>query len=390
MIESRPAPDPLKVRLDRVERNALIAAAIGLVLVIIGAVLNLNQAFQSYLFSYLFWLGITLGCLVWLLIHGVTGGRWGDSIHPLLEASAFVVLLMAILFIPLLFGLNHLYLWAQPAAVASDALLQHKAPYLNVPFFILRAIFYFVVWAGTILLLNRWWRQLEQQPSLELAERLRRFSGIGLALYGLTITFGAIDWLMSLNPDWFSSVFGILIASSQTCAALAFIIAVVAFLGQIPPFAQLVNEGRVMDLGSLLLTAVIFWIYIAFVQFFIIWSGNLPEEVVWYLQRFNGGWSWVAVAVLFLHAIIPFFLLLSNDLKRDRRRLAWVALMILVADLLYLFWIVEPVFSAQHFTVHWLDIVMPIFVGGLWIAAFSWRLRRKVPAQTVEAVEAAG
>jgi succinate dehydrogenase hydrophobic anchor subunit len=303
---------------------------------------------------------------------------------------------MAVLFIPLLFGLSHLYLWAQPDAVANDPLLQHKAPYLNVPFFIGRAIFYFVVWAGTILLLNRWWRRLAQHPSLELAERLRRFSGIGLALYGLTITFGAFDWLMSLNPDWYSTIFGILVAASQVCAALAFIIAVVAYLGELPPFAQLVSEGRVSDLGSLLLTAVIFWVYMAFVQFLIIWSGNLPEEVVWYVQRFEGGWSWLAVVILFLHAIIPFFLLLSNDLKRDRSRLAVVALMIFVADLLYFFWLVEPVFSAEHFTVHWLDIVTPIFLGGLWITTFSWRLRRRIPpqppaqAEGVEVVDSAG
>lgn len=390
MIESGTAPDQLRVRLDRVERNALIAAAVGLVLVIIGAVLNLNQAFQAYLFSYVFWLGITLGSLVWLLIHGMTGGRWGDSVHSLLEASAFVVLLMAILFIPLLFGLNHLYLWAQPEAVANNALLQHKAPYLNIPFFIGRAVFYFVAWVGIILLLNRWWRRLAQKPSLKLAERLRRFSGIGLALYGLTITFGAIDWLMSLDPLWYSTVFGVLIAAGQACAALAFVIAVVAYLGQVAPFSRLAGEGRVSDLGSLLLTAVIFWTYIAFVQFLIIWSGNLPEEVVWYLQRFGGGWSWLAVVILFLHAIIPFFLLLSNDLKRNPRSLAGVAIMILIAELLYFFWLVEPVFSSQHITVHWLDIVMPIFLGGLWIAAFSWRLRHQVPPQSeAEVVETA-
>jgi hypothetical protein len=201
---------------------------------------------------------------------------------------------------------------------------------------------------------------------------------------------------MSLNPDWFSTVYGALIATSQACAALAFIIVVVAYLGQQSPFAELVSEGRVSDLGRLLLTAVIFWVYMAFVQFLIIWSGNLPEEVVWYVQRFHGGWSWLAAVILFLHAIIPFFLLLSNDLKRNRSRLAGVALMIFVADLLYLFWIVEPVFSAEHFTVHWLDIETPIFVGGLWITAFSWRLRRRIPPQSpaqaegVEVVDSAG
>jgi len=390
MIESRQAPDELKSLLDRVQRNALIVGGVGLVLVIIGALVNLDQVFQSYLFSYLFWLGITLGCLVWLLIHGITGGRWGDASHSLLEASALLVVLMAALFIPLLFGLNRLYLWAQPAVVAVDALLQHKQLYLNVPFFIVRAIIYFVVWAGTIMLLTRWWRRLAQQPSLEIAERLRRFSGIGLALYGLTMTFAAIDWLMSLDPHWYSTIFGILVASGQVCAALAFIIAVVAYLGQLPPFSDLITERIIMDLGNLLLTTVIFWTYIAFVQFLIIWSANLPEEVIWYLDRLEGGWNWIPIVLIFIHVIIPFFMLLSSDLKRNPRRLAAVALMILVAELLNLFWMVAPVFSPQHFTVHWLDFVMPVFVGGVWTAAFVWRLRRQVATPPVEAVDGAG
>jgi hypothetical protein len=377
MIDTRETPNEMNIRLGRVQRTALIVGGVGLLLVIVGAVIDLDQVFQSYLFTYLFWLGISLGCLVWLLIHGMTGGRWGDAIHPLLEASALLVGLMALLFIPLLFGLDRLYLWAQPDIVAHDALLQHKQPYLNIPFFIGRAILYFVVWVGTIMLLNRWWRSLMQQPTLALAEKLRRFSGIGLALYGLTITFGAVDWLMSLDPHWFSTIFGVLIAAGQVSAALAFMIAVIAIVGQIYPYSQMITEQHIGDLGALLLTTVIFWTYIAFVQFFIIWSGNLPEDVVWYLDRLEGGWNWVAVAILFFHAIIPFVLLLSADLRRNRRRLAVVALIVLAADLVNLWWLVAPTFSAEHFTIHWLDVVMPIFLGGVWIAAYVWRLRRQ-------------
>ena len=365
-------------RLDRMQRNALIAGAIGLLLVIVGALFDLNQLFQSYLFSYLFWLGISLGCLVWLLIHGMTGGRWGDAIHPLLQSSALLVGLMALLFIPLLFGLDRLYLWAQPEAVAQDALLQHKQPYLNVPFFIGRAALYFVVWAGTILLFVRWWRNLAQRPSIDLAERIRRFSGIGLGLYGLTVTFGAFDWLMSLDPHWYSTIFGVLIAAGHACTALAFIVAVVAYVGHIPPLSLMITERHVSDLGNLLLTTVIFWTYIAFIQFFIIWSGNLPEDVLWYLHRLEGGWNWVPIALIFFHFLVPFVMLLSGGVKRNARRLASVALLILVADLLHLYWLVAPTFSHEQITVHWLDFAMPLFVGGLWIAGFVWLLRRYV------------
>jgi hypothetical protein len=378
MIETQAAAAEMKNRLDRMQRNALIVGAVALVLIVVGALVDLNQVFQSYLFTYLFWLGITLGCLVWLLIYGMTGGHWGDAIHPLLEASALMIGLMALLFVPLLFGLDRLYIWAQPEVVAEDVLLLHKQPYLNVPFFIGRAVLYFLIWAGTILLLNRWWRSLAQSPNVELAQRVRRFSGIGLALYGLTMTFSAIDWVMSLDPYWFSTIFGVLVAAGQACAALAFVIMVIAFLGHYPPLSLMITERHISDLGNLLLTAVIFWTYIAYVQFFIIWSGNLPEDVLWYLHRLEGGWNWIPLALIVFHFIVPFVLLLSGQIKRNPRRLAVVALMILVAELLHLYWLVAPTFSAAHFSIHWLDLVMPVFLGALWIAAFIWRLRRQV------------
>jgi hypothetical protein len=381
MMETQQQANELKLRLDRAQRNALIAGVVALALVVVGVFVDLDQVFQSYLFTYVFWLGISLGALVWLLIHGMTGGRWGDAIHPLLQSSALLVGLMALLFIPLLLGLDRLYIWAQPDVVAHDALLQHKEPYLNVPFFVGRAAFYFVVWATTAWLLTRWWRALTHRPSVEMAERLRRFSGIGLGLYGLTMTFGAIDWLMSLDPYWFSTIFGVLIAAGQACTSLAFAIAVVAYLGHVPPFAQMVTDSHISDLGNLLLTTVIFWTYIAFVQFFIIWSGDLPEDVLWYLHRLEGGWNWVPVALILFHFILPFVLLLSGQVKRDRRRLAWVAILILAAELLHLYWLVAPTFSAGHFRVHWLDVVMPVFLGAVWIAAFVWLLRRWLAAR---------
>lgn len=380
MIDRRDASDAVDVRLDRVQRRALIAGAAGLVLVIIGALLDLDQVFQSYLYTYLFWLGITLGCLAWLLIHDMTGGRWGNAIRPLLEASALLIGPMALLFIPLIFGLDRLYIWAQPDVVAHDAMLQHKEPYLNVPFFIGRALFYFLIWGGSIFLLQRWWRRQAEQPSEAVAERLRRVSGIALGLYGLTVTFGAFDWLMSLDPHWFSTMFGVLIAAGQAITGLAFAIGVLAYLGQYTPYSSLMTNDHLNDLGNLLLTAVIFWSYIAFMQYLIIWSGDLPEDVLWYLHRLEGGWDWLPIGLVFFHFIVPFVLLLSGQVKRNARRLAWVSLLILVAELVHLYWLVAPTYSHSQFRIHWLDIAMPIFLGGLWIAAFVWRLRRQVVA----------
>jgi hypothetical protein len=375
-------PDEIKMRLDRIQRRALIAGAIGLVLVVVGALLDLDQVFRSYLFAYLFWLGISLGSLAWLLIHHLTGGRWGDAIRPVLQSSALLIGLLALLFIPLIFGLDRIYIWAQPEIVANDALLQHKQPYLNVPFFIGRALLYFVIWGGSIALLQRWWRRQSEQPTSTLAARMRRFSGPVLGLYGITVTFGSFDWLMSLDPHWFSTIFGVLIVAGQAVTALSFAIVVLAFLVQMPPFSLLVTQGHFEDLGNLLLTAVIFWAYIAFMQYFIIWSGNLPEDVLWYLHRLEGGWNWLPLGLLFFHFIVPFVLLLSSRVKRDPRRLAAIALLVLFADLMHLYWLVAPTYSANHFRIHWLDFAVPLFLGGLWLAAFVWQLRRQpMPAQ---------
>jgi hypothetical protein len=239
-------------------------------------------------------------------------------------------------------------------------------------------VLYFVVWGGGVFLLQRWWRRQATQPTQAVAARLRRLSGPALALYGLTMTFGAFDWLMSLDPYWFSTIFGVLVAAGQAISGLAFAIGVVAYLSQFLPFSQLVTAERMNDLGNLLLTAVIFWAYIAFMQYLIIWSGDLPEDVLWYLHRLEGGWNWLPIGLIFFHFIVPFVLLLSGRVKRSAQRLAAVALMLLVAELVHLYWLVAPTFSHSHFRIHWLDFVMPIFLGGLWIAAFIWQLRRQV------------
>lgn len=396
MIQDQHAADTTieatEERLGRLQRNALILGVVGLLGAVAGVLLNLDQVFRSYLFAYLFWLGITLGCLVWLLIHDITGGRWGRAIRPMLEAGALTIVLMALLFIPLLFGLDRLYSWAQPEIVAQDAALQHKEPYLNVPFFIGRAAIYFVVWAGAIYLLRRWWLMQATNPTARIAERLRRFSGPALALYGVTVTFGSFDWLMSLDPHWFSTVFGILIAAGQALTALALVIVVVNYLNLAVPRGSWLTRSDLGDLGNFLLTAVIFWSYIAFMQYFIIWSGNLPEDVLWYLHRLEGGWRWIPGLLLVIHFALPFALLLSGALKRNPRALAAVALLLLFGELLHVYWLVAPTYSHSQLRVHWLDVVLPILIGGLWIAAFAWQLRRRLrtsiaPIVVVESVE---
>ncbi|MEZ4678549.1 MAG: hypothetical protein R2932_30475 [Caldilineaceae bacterium] len=278
---------------------------------------------------------------------------------------------------PLFFGMTDLYSWANAANVATDPLLQHKQPYLNIPFFIIRNGLYFVIWCGVAGLLWRWsGRQDQPADTYLLSERQRRFSGPALALYGLTITFAAMDWLMSLEPHWFSTIFGAMIAAAQVVTALALATIVLIVLAKHhAPLHELVDQ-RLDDLGKLLLALALFWVYMAFIQYLIIWAGNLPEEVVWYLRRLRHGWQWVALLVLLFHFVLPFVALLAGRVRKGRRNLVIVAAGILGADLLYFYWLVTPVF---HPTIHlhWLDLVLPCAIGGLWLAALAWQLRRR-------------
>jgi hypothetical protein len=289
-----------------------------------------------------------------------------------------MTLLMALLFVPFFFGLSDLYTWARPDYVAADPVLQHKQPYLNAPFFTIRAAVYFVIWVSIALLLNHWSRlEDEEGDDAVRARRRRQFSGPALAIYGVTITFSAIDWLMSLEPHWFSSIFGVLVAAGQVVVALSFVIVVLVLLANWEPLTDIVTARLLNDLGNLLLAAVLFWGYIAFIQYMIVWSGNIPEEVVWYLRRLENGWSWVALFLVLFHFALPFAVLLSGRVKRRARLLAAVASVLLVAHLINLFWMVAPVFHTRGFHLHWLDVAVPLAIGGVWIGLFVWRLRQQ-------------
>jgi hypothetical protein len=355
-------------------RTALIAGVVGLLLALVGFFVDRQRFFAAYLVAYLFCLGLTLGSLPWLMIFYLTGGNWGVVIRRLLEASTRLTLLMALLFLPLLLGLADLYPWARPEAVAADYLLQHRQPYLNLPFFLLRALLYFAIWIGLTLLFNRWSRQQDRGDDPALVDRLSRFGGIGLAVYGLTMTFAAFDWLMALDAHWFSSMFGVLVAGSQALTALAFAIVVLSWLAPHEPFATFVTRQHFSDLGSLLMAALLFWAYISFMQYLIIWSGNLPEEVQWYLYRFDGGWGVIAVVLLVLGFALPFAALLSGWVKAQRRTLTPIALGLLVIQWLHLLWLAIPAVRPGGWPLHWLDVAALVGVGGIWFALFLWQL----------------
>jgi hypothetical protein len=363
--------------LHRIQRGGLIAGVGSLGLCAGGALVSPAQFFRSYLVAYMFFFGIGLGSMAILMIHHITGGAWGAVIRRLLECGTRTLPLMAVLFLPLLLGMHDLYEWTHADAVAHSAALQHKALYLNIPFFVGRAALYFLVWLLLMHYLNRW--SLEQDATLDAAptQRMELLSRGGLLLIGLTMTFAAIDWLMSIEPEWFSTIYGILVMGGQVLSAMAFVIPLAALLStdETGPLAHVISQDQFHDLGKLLLAFVMVWTYFALSQFLITWSANLPEEIPWYLKRLHGSWQWLGMAIILCHFILPFVLLLSRDIKRRARTLATVALLVIVARFADLFWMVMPAFYPAGIAVHWMDLLTIVGVGGIWLWFFVWQLK---------------
>jgi hypothetical protein len=369
--------ETISPQLNRIQMLALIVGVVGAVLAVIGAFINPEQFFYSYLFGYVFWISLALGCFAIMMIHHLVGGTWGFVIRRFLESGAMTLLLMAVLFIPIIFGLRQLYLWARPEEVAEIALLQHKAPYLNVPFFLGRAVLYFVIWIGLAYLFNRWSAEQDRTGDPRLAGRMYTFSAVGLILYTLTATFAAYDWMMSLEPEWFSSIYGVIFMAGQALVTIAFVIILARWLEKREPLSQWLSIPVFNDLGNFLMAFIAFWAYVSFSQYLIIYQSNLPEAVTWYITRSQGGWQWVALILIFFHFALPFVVLLARRIKRNERILTAVAIYMMVMHAVDLFWLVMPSFHRVGLYVHWLDFVIPIGIGGFWVAFFIWQLQRK-------------
>jgi hypothetical protein len=361
------------------QQRAFRLGVVALGLCLVSMFFNPVQFYRSYLLAYLFWVSLTLGCLAIVMLQHLVRGAWGALILRLMEAGARTLPLMAGAFLPILIGSGALYVWTRADVVAGDVLLQHKRAYLNIPFFILRTALYFGAWGALALALTQWSRQLEQGvdhvTERTLQRRLRRWSGPGLAVYALTVTFAAIDWVMSLEPHWYSTIYGVLFLIGQLLVALAFAILVLTRCANHAPFAGVVTPSLVHDLGNLMLAFVMLWAYVGFSQFLIIWSGNLAEEVSWYIHRTQGGWEWIALLLIGVHFALPFVLLLSRGAKRRLPLLAGLAALLLGMHWLELFWLVVPAFHPASLHLHWLDIVASVGVGGVWLAVYVQQLR---------------
>lgn len=365
-----------RAELARGRNFAIGAAVVGIGLSAVGAATNRAIFPEAYLSAFVFWSSITIGSLAVLMVQYLSGGRWGLISRRVLEASARTLPLLVLLFLPIAFHPEALYPWTRPEA-ASDPVFQLQTLYLNRPFFYIREVIYFGIWGALTYLLTGWSYAQDREPTRLPGPkdgRMRMLSGPGLVLYMLTITFCSVDWIMATNSHFSSTIFGILLLGQQGLSTFAFTILILSMLVKAKPIATVFQQEIFNDLGNLTLCFTMLWAYFQVSQLIIIYQGNLPEEIPWYLNRMYGTWTWVAVVVLLGIFVIPFSSLLWKRLKREPAKFAKLAIFILIMRVVDTVWTIAPAIRPNGPTLHWLDFATVVGVGGLWLLFFFYNL----------------
>lgn len=372
MLNAYPVPPDVRL----FSRRALPIGLVLLVASIIGGIFSPDQFYHSYLLGYIFVLNITLGCFALVMVQHLSGGNWAVISRRMLEAGMLTLPLMAILGIPILIGMPSLYVWTHPDVVATDHIIRDKTLYLNYTFFIVRYVCYFVIWSVIAFFLRKWSIEQDATGDPAIGRKLQRLSGGGLVVYGITLTFAVTDWIMSLVPHWFSTIFGMIFMCGQGLSAFCFVVAILWWMMQREPLRSIITRKQMIDFGNLMLAFVILWTYMSFSQFLLIWAGNLPEEITFYVPRFSSGWELVGILLLVFHFFVPFFLLLSRDIKGKIVRVGTLAIALEAFRWIDIYWMVAP---AQHAHLHlsWMDIALPVGLCGIFIAAWAWNLQKQ-------------
>jgi hypothetical protein len=379
-----PPPD-----IDAQRSRALVIGVGALVLCAVGFFINRDQFFRAWLIGYMLWLGIALGSMGLMMIHHLSGGAWGMVVRRVWEASSRTLPLLTLLFVPVALGMHRLYPWTHAELMQGDEILRHKAMYFNPTFFLARAAIYFIGWnllAWRMTALSR----AQDEGDIDATRRMQRLSSGGLVFLALSITFVGVDWFMSLNPDFYSTMFGFLFMNYLGLSGLAFTILMAAYLRKTEPMRALFRPSHFADYGKLTLTFVMMWAYFQFSQYLLVYAANLKDEIPYVLTRIGGGWQYLALFLVVFQFAVPFCLLLSRPLKRTPDRLVRLALWLLIVRVIDTFMYVTPEFSStganrwfvagEHgsvFFVNWLDVVTPVAIGGLWFWMFYTQLRRR-------------
>ena len=358
-----------------------------LVFALIGAPEQKEQVLRSWLLGFIFWGGIGIGCLGVLILQYLTGGAWGVVSRRVLEAGSRTIFpVVALLFVPIALGVKYLYEWSH---LSDDPIIQHRQPYLSFGWFIARAGLYFVLWGIMAYLLNKWSAQQDKATNFEGAmkpmEDAGKFSGPTMVFYVLVVSFAAIDWVMTLDPHWYSTIWGFLFVAGWGLSCFSFVVAILALLSDKKPLNRILGKRHFHDIGKLMLALVMVWAYFNFSQFLIIWSGNLPEETKWYITRMDGAWGGIGLILILFHFAFPFLVLLSRDIKRNAKWLALLAIFILVLRLIDMYYLIGPsprigsngkeLEFLKSFS--WMDIIAPLAVGGIWLWSFFGELKKR-------------
>jgi len=358
----------------KISQRSLVAGVIFGLIAVALAFIRPDEFYRAYLLGFMCWLGLALGSMAILMIRHLTGGGWGTVIRRILGAAMRTLPLLTLLFIPVIFGIHRIYIWAQPLGNIEDKhfrehLEQITQSYLTVNGFVVRAAIYFAIWNVLSFLLSKWSKQTDSPDAPNNSQRFKAVAGPGLILYAFTISFAAIDWIMSLDPSWISTIFGLIILIGEVLSAMCFAVVVERILFEYKPMSEMLKPDFVHDHGKWMLTFIMVWAYFSFSQWLIIWAGNLTSEITFYLKRLNEGWGWIGLILVLFHFAIPFVILLSSPFKRNVRKLVWVAVLLLLMCYVDLFWIIEPNFS-KTIRLTLSDVVVPIAIGGIWLGYF--------------------
>lgn len=373
-------PPPVVKTIGR--RSLMVGVVFGIVAVFL-AFTRPDEFYRAYLLGFMCWLGLALGSMAIIMIRHLTGGGWGVVIRRIQGAAMRTLPLLAALFVPLVIAVwqKRIYPWAMPlASITDDHIREHLTKhgfiltsYLNFNGFWMRAVFYFVIWNLLSFLLSKWSKEGDSPNAPDNTPKFKAVAGPGLILYGFTISFATIDWVMSLDPSWISTIFGLIILIGQVLSAMCFAVVAERILFNYKPMSDMLKPDFVHDHGKWMMAFTMVWAYFSFSQWLIIWAGNLPAEITFYLKRLNGGWGWIALILPLFHFAVPFAVLLSRPFKRDIRKLVWVAIWLMLMRYVDLYWIIEPNFS-QTLKLTVADVVVPIAIGGFWLAYFFHNL----------------
>jgi hypothetical protein len=366
---------------ETMQTRSMFIGLIGAAGCVAGAFIAPESFYSAYLTVFVVALSLSLGCMSILMLYHLVGGAWGTVSRRTLEAGMMTLPLMAVLFIPIALNLPRLYEWARPDELAKNVKLADIArSYLNPGGIASRAVLYFVLWFAMAFLLNKWSTEQDNVDAISRSTlRFRALSAPGLVIYSLTFSFAIIDWVMSMQARWISTIYGLIFIAGAALSTYCFVVLVETILGQRKPMSQYLRSTEVHDHGKFMLAFVMVWAYFNFSQWLIMWSGNLPEEIVWFLRRLHGGWGVIAMGLVLFHFAVPFALLLSQRLKKQTTTLVWIASWLLFMRLVDIFWHIEPAQSLHHDTFHisWTLFAALFGIGGLWMAYFFRNLRAR-------------